>query len=359
MKILFSGGGTLGPVTPLLGVKETIEKNNNFKKLEFLWIGTKTGPEKFFLQKINIKFYSILSAKYRRYFSFWNIIDIFKLKIAFFQSFFILLKEKPDLCISAGGFVSVPVHFSAWLLGIPTWVHQQDYEIGLANKIMKKFSNIITVTLEKHLKNMPKNKTFWLGNPIRKDILKGKKEEAIKLFNLKKDLPVIFVTGGGTGSLRINQMILETVPHLKGLVQIIHLSGRTREKDFLKNTEKLYDFYKVYDFFGEEMKHAYKIADIIVSRGGFGTLTEISALQKPAIIIPKPGHQEKNVDFFKKQNAIISINENFSNGLNLAQEIKNLLKNSKLKENLAKNLHNILKIARDEDIIKILNKLIK
>jgi UDP-N-acetylglucosamine--N-acetylmuramyl-(pentapeptide) pyrophosphoryl-undecaprenol N-acetylglucosamine transferase len=339
MKVIFSGGGTLGPVTPLLAIKETIEKNNNSKDIEFVWIGTKDGPEKKFLASENIRFKSITSGKFRRYFSFLNLFDIFKIIIAFFQSSFILAKENPSVCISAGGFVSVPIHFSAWILGIPTWIHQQDYKIGLANKLMSFGATIITTSLEEHLEKFSKKKSFWLGNPVREDILKGNLDYAQKIFNLKKDLPVVFVTGGGTGSLRVNQLIIEALPHLKDKAQLIHLSGITREKESLKNAEKLYNFYHNYPFFIEEMKHAYKIADIIISRGGFGTLTEISALNKPAIIIPKPGHQVENVLFLKKNNAVIFFDEKMMDGLNLAMEIKNLLNNKEKQKELSANLN--------------------
>ncbi|MFA5210925.1 MAG: UDP-N-acetylglucosamine--N-acetylmuramyl-(pentapeptide) pyrophosphoryl-undecaprenol N-acetylglucosamine transferase [Patescibacteria group bacterium] len=359
MKILFSGGGTLGPVTPLLAIKEVIENNPDFLNTEFVWLGTKTGPEKYFLKSYNLKFKEIISGKFRRYFSFANIIDIFKIFTAFFQAFFILLKEKPDVCISAGGFVSVPVHIAAWFLGIPTWIHQQDYKVGLANNIMKVFASIITTSLEEHLMFFSKQKTFWLGNPVREEIFLGNKEEAKKIFNLKTNLPIIFVTGGGTGSLRINQMIIEALPHLQNQVQIIHLSGENREKNNLKEAEKLFNFYHTYSFFSFEMKHAFAAADLIISRGGFGTLTEISALKKTAIIIPKTGHQLDNVKFLAKEKAVVFLDERFSDGLILAGKIKELLQNESERIEMSKKLNKKLPVAKKEKIIEIFKKILK
>lgn len=359
MKILFSGGGTLGPVTPLLAIKEVIEHSEKTKDFDFVWLGTKNGPEKYFLKNYNIKYRIICSGKFRRYLSLWNVVDIFKIIFAFFQSLFILFKENPSVCISAGGFVSVPIHLAAWFLGIPTWIHQQDYKIGLANKIMSFFASSISTSLEEHLSLLNKKKTIWLGSPVREEIFEGKKDIAQKIFNLNKNLPVIFITGGGTGSLRINQLVTEAIPHLKGLAQIIHLSGIEREQEKLKNTEKLYDFYHVYQFFSKEMKHAYAIADIIISRGGFGTLTEISALKKVALIIPKPGHQEENVKFLEKAGAVIFFDERMNSGLNLAKEIEKLLSNDIQKNNMKEQLNKKLPLAKKEVIIQILNKLLK
>ena len=149
MKILFSGGGTLGPVTPLLAIHDMVTEAH--PNATFFWLGNKLGPEKMTIEKFDIPFHTISSGKLRRYISFWNVIDIIRIIIGFFQSIKILWKEKPDVCISAGGFVSVPVHAAAWLLGIPTWVHQQDVVIGLANKLMAPSARVITTALEMHL----------------------------------------------------------------------------------------------------------------------------------------------------------------------------------------------------------------
>src|SRR3990167_8031404 len=119
MKILFSGGGTLGPVVPLLAIAEIYHKHN--PQVEFIWVGTKNGPEKELVDRYHIPFFTITSGKLRRYTSLWNFFDIFKIIFGFFQSLFLLWHEKPSLLITAGGFVSVPLHFAAYALGIPAW----------------------------------------------------------------------------------------------------------------------------------------------------------------------------------------------------------------------------------------------
>ncbi|MCF6276585.1 MAG: UDP-N-acetylglucosamine--N-acetylmuramyl-(pentapeptide) pyrophosphoryl-undecaprenol N-acetylglucosamine transferase [Candidatus Magasanikbacteria bacterium] len=353
MKIIFSGGGTLGPVTPLLAIKEVLEKKD--KKIEFVWVGTKTGPEKELVKKYNIPFLAISSGKFRRYLSFWNFTDLFKICFGFLQSFKILWKEKPDLCISAGGFVSVPVHFIAWIMGVPTWIHQQDVKVGLSNKIMSFFAIKITTALEEGVVNFSAKKVEWLGNPVREEILIGNKEKVFQGFGLKSDLPVVFVMGGGTGSLKINRLVIESLPHLKGICQIIHLTGKNKSEDNEKFKE--FENYFQFDFFTEEMKDAYAISELVVARGGFGTLTEVAALKKAVIIIPNEGHQEDNVKFLSSSGALLSFNNNLISGVELAKVIKDLLQNKNKMKEMGERLNSLLPIAKEKDIISIIDEL--
>jgi len=356
MKIILSGGYTLGPVTPLLAVCGAIKEK--YPQAEFLWVGTTKGPEKKLIEEKGIKFIALTSGKIRRYLSIWNFIDIFRIIIGFFESWKIMWVERPDVCISAGGFVSVPLHWSAWLFGVPTWIHQQDVVVGMSNRLMSPIANIITTALEKNLKEFNKKKTFWLGNPIREDVLIGNKAEAYKLFNLQPGLPVVFATGGGTGSMRVNQLIIETVQHLKGFAQIIHLSGKERPQELVERAVNLFDFYQVHQFFTHEMASAYAAADIVISRGGFGTLTEIAALGKIAIIIPKPGHQEENVKFLSEAGAVILVDENISDGNYLAKTIRELLDDKIKQKQLRMQLNKMLPLASKENILEVFEKII-
>ena len=184
MKVIFSGGYTLGPVTPLLAIYDVIKQK--YPEAEFLWVGTMKGPEKKLIEEKGIRFTTLTSGKIRRYISIWNLVDFFRIIIGFFQSLKLIWQTNPDVCISAGGYVSVPLHWAAWLFGVPTWIHQQDVKVGMSNRLMASFAKIITTALEKNVKEFSKKKTFWLGNPIREEILHGDKAEAIKLFNAQQ-----------------------------------------------------------------------------------------------------------------------------------------------------------------------------
>jgi len=351
MKVIFSGGGTLGPVTPLLAVYETIKEK--YPEAEFAWIGTKNGPEKDLIKEYGIKFIPLTSGKWRRYFSVLNIFDIFKIFFGFWQSVFYIISEKPNILVSAGGFVSVPLHFAGALLGVKTWVHQQDYQVGLANRLMSKTATVVTVALEKNLSEFNKKKTIWLGNPVRLGLFNSNKEEAKNFFNIKSDLPVVLAMGGGTGSLRVNQLIVESVEQLRGICEIIHLSGRERPQELVTKMSKIYDHYHHFQFLTEEMAGAYALADVVVSRGGFGSIAEIAALQKPAIFIPKPGHQYDNVRFIAEADAALFVDERVADGLFLSKTIKQLLQDDLRRKQLANRLVKLMPVADKDKILSI------
>jgi len=357
MKIIFSGGGTLGPVTPLLAMHEVIQTTH--PDARFVWIGTKKGPERELVEKNGILYISIVSGKLRRYVSLLNIIDPFRVCIGFLQSLRVLWHENPDVCITAGGFVSVPVHIAAWFLGIPTWVHSQDVRIGLANRMMAPLARIITTSIDETKHKFPQSKTIWLGNPVRKDIFFGNRTRARKQFGLTTQKPVVLVLGGGTGSMRINQLIVEAVPHLEGVVEVIHLSGRERPQENVSRAGALFPYYHMYQFLGEELKDAYAVASVIVCRGGFGTLTEAAALEKACIIIPKPGHQFENVRFLERARAALFVDERLADGLYVAKKIKELVQDHEQRQLLGHTLHTKLKVAEDSMILQVLEKVIR
>lgn len=357
MKIILSGGYTLGPVTPLLAIAEVIKKHHLDAK--FLWIGTKTGPERALIEAQGIEFATITTGKLRKYFSFWNITDIFKIIVGFFQALKIVWKFEPDFCVSAGGFVSVPAHLAAWIYNAPSWVHQQDVIVGLANRIMAPLASIITTALESNVRCFSKKKTFWLGNPVRQDILAGDKARGFRLFNLKPNLPVVFATGGGTGSLKVNQLIVHAIQHLNGACQVIHLSGKERPQELVERAVQHFDYYQVHQFFTSEMKDAYAVADLIIARGGFGTLTEIAAWGKPAILIPKPGHQEDNVAFLEQAEAVMLIDERTADGNALARVVKELLADDIKRKQMVMAMQKFLPVADEKNIEEIVKKLVK
>jgi len=212
VKILFSGGGTMGSVSPLIAIYEKIKKKN--PEAKFLFIGTKTGPEKKAVESYKINFKAIASGKLRRYFSWNNFIDPFKIIWGFFQSLIILIKFRPNAVAIAGSFVGVPVAWAAWILRIPILIHQQDIVAGLANKLMANYAKKITISFEPSLKDFAENKTVMTGNPVREEFYVCNKEKGREVFDLKSELPVLLVLGGGTGASDLNKVIEESLPDL-------------------------------------------------------------------------------------------------------------------------------------------------
>lgn len=380
MKIILSGGGTLGPVVPLLAVREAILKK--YPEAQFVWVGTKNGPEREIIEKTGLSsvtptqvgaksgmpFFVIGAGKWRRYVSLWNAVDIFKMIIGFFQSLLLLLYQKPDLLISAGGYISVPLHWAGALLGIPSWVHQQDVRIGFANRLMFPLAKKVTTALEPTIvemhsrRRLPRKKTKWIGNPCR-DLTPPSPSQgeganvSRQRFNIQADVPVIFALGGGTGSASINQLVAEAIPHWPREWHIIHLVGRERPKELAMHAAESLPNYHVYEFFTDEMKEVYAIADIVIARAGFATLSELAALSKAAIILPMYGtHQEDNARWFAEHGGIIIL-EKAVNGLKLAQVVKDLIASPERRLELGQKLHELLPLAKSEKIIQVAEEL--
>ncbi|RLC36764.1 undecaprenyldiphospho-muramoylpentapeptide beta-N-acetylglucosaminyltransferase [Candidatus Falkowbacteria bacterium] len=357
MKILFTGGGTGGPVTPLLALIDSIRNNPEFCNAKFLWIGTEKGIEKEMVFKENIAYKSIKCGKLRRYFSWKNLIDPFFIFYGILQSFLIIKKWKPSIVVSAGGYVSAGVIWSAWLLRIPILIHQQDLRPGLANRLMAPFAKIITVTFEKSLDDYGK-KAMWTGNPGRNKLKNFKidKRSALQKLGLHDKLPVILILGGGTGAEAINDLVKESMDELIKFTQVLHLTGKGKSngaKHEIKN-------YRQFDFLHTEgLAKAFTVADIVVSRAGMGALTELSLLGKPAIIIPIPdSHQEDNARVFKDNEAALVLDQKILNRNEFIKNIKSLLNNFELKDKYSGNIGKILKNKANEKIIKIIWKLV-
>jgi UDP-N-acetylglucosamine--N-acetylmuramyl-(pentapeptide) pyrophosphoryl-undecaprenol N-acetylglucosamine transferase len=357
MKIILSGGGTLGPVTPLLAIAAAYKKHDS--SCRFLWVGTKHGPERALVEKAGVSFKPINSGKFRRYFSFWNISDLFRVCVGLAQSLAFLKKEKPDLLISAGGFVSVPLHWAASLLSIPTWVHQQDARPGLANKMMSVSAAKITTALKSGTGIFDSRKTEWIGNPCR-DLRVEDRAGAKKFFNIADDEPVILAMGGGTGAAKLNSMVLAMLPLIPKTWHVVHLVGFERSAADCEKTAELFSNYKVYKFFTEEMALAYAAADVVISRAGFGSLSELASLAKPAIILPiSDSHQEENAKPLAEEGAIVMLNEIVDTGVNLAESVKALVADPERRRLLGEKLHSALPVAEEEKIVRIITELTK
>ncbi len=353
-KIIFSGGGTGGSVTPLLAVAEKyleLEPNT-----ELVFVGTRKGPERELVNNWSgeMKFISILSGKWRRYFSLQNILDLFKIELAFYQSLFILIKEKPKVLVSAGGFVSVPLAWAAWVMKIPVLIHQQDVRPGLANKLMSKVAKVTTVTFEKSLADYGP-KAIWIGNPVNLTPGQNKIAEPRNKYSLKDDKPIILVIGGGTGAQGINELVLASLDKLLEFCQIIHLTGKNKLKEIKKEGYYSFDFLP-----HQETLSLMSIFDLIISRCGLGVLTELSALKKPAILIPMPNsHQEDNADLFKENEAAIILNQLELNSEQLIKEIYKVLSDDKLKQELSENIGKVIKTGASEKMVELIKKIAK
>lgn len=320
MKILFTGGGTAGHIFPIIAIIRAIRENYPYEGFDFFYIGPKDKFAKEIFSKEGIETRTILAGKLRRYFSFKNIIDIFKLPIGILQAFYYVFVVSPDVIFSKGGYGSLPVVFTGWILQVPIFLHESDVSPGLANKIASKFALEIFISFSiKQTEYFPAKKMLSVGSPIRKEILSGSKQEAKRIFNLTEEKPLILVLGGSQGAQKINDKLLIILPELLKNFEVIHQTGQKNFEQVKKEAEvtinqELQKYYHPKGFLTEEeLSSALMAAELIISRAGAGTIFEIAASAKPSILVPLTGsaqeHQVKNGYAFAQNGATIVIEE--------------------------------------------------
>ncbi|WP_100486523.1 undecaprenyldiphospho-muramoylpentapeptide beta-N-acetylglucosaminyltransferase [Sporolactobacillus pectinivorans] len=296
-KIVFTGGGSAGHVTPNLALIDRLKD-----QWEVTYIGSKNGIEKNLVQAHGITYRSISSGKLRRYFDMKNFKDPFKVLAGVMQAYLILKKIKPDVIFSKGGFVSVPVVIGGWLNRIPVYIHESDITPGLANRIAVKFATKLFVTFEEAAANLPKDKVVYTGAPIRDALFKGKKEAGLQFLGFQAVKPVLLIMGGSLGAKKINEEVRASLTELLKKYQIVHLCGKGNIDPELEGIEG----YRQYEYVDKELPDVMATASIILSRAGSNAIFEFLALKKPMILIPLPlrvsrGDQILNADSFKKK----------------------------------------------------------
>jgi len=347
-KFIFCGGGSGGHVMPAITLYKYIKTIH--KDGTFISIGSFKGIERELFTKEGLNYYPISTGKLRRYFSWDNFVDLLRILKGTFEAFIILLKwsKKDSVIIATGGFVTVPVVFAAWLQRKRIIVHEQTTRVGLANRICSYFASDVIVTFEESLKFFPSQKVKHLGYPLREEIL----EEKLRTQKIKEvamadiDRPILFLTGGGNGSQLLNKSLAEIMPEIEKDFFIVHQCGKSFEKELIK---KETDHYKVFGFVGNEIIDLMKMARVIISRAGAGTVVELTALGKPSIFIPlkiaQKNEQYHNAMSAQSKLGSIVIEEDNLTGeslLNAIKEIQSLDKKSGVKSNPTQDIVNLI-----------------
>jgi len=348
-----TGGGTLGPVTPLLAIVRVWQKRDS--NIQVSWIGTPGGAERALVESMHIPFETIYAPKFDRDRPWlWPFIPFF-LIVSCIQAFAYLKMSRPDIVFTAGGYVSVPVVWIAWLLRIPSWVHQLDVKPGLANKIMAPFAKKISVTWSDSAESFSSKKTSVVGGVVRPVVLDGDKERARDLYQLDASKPTLLVIGGGTGAQSINDALAVIGPELIGKMNVIHLTGKDKMTDELQN---IAENYVALEFLGEGIADVFALSDFVVSRAGMGTLIELVALKKPCIIIPLHNfdqlHNAKMLEDQSAAEVLWSINPQI-----LKQSILNLSEDDILQKQLSRRLSLLFPTYGAEEIVTKASEMIK
>ena len=221
-RIILTGGGTAGHVTPNIALIPELEKRG----YEIHYIGSKEGIEKDLIAKYDIPYYGISSGKLRRYFDLKNFTDPFRIMKGFAEALKIIKDVKPDIVFSKGGFVTVPVVRAAHQKKVPCVLHESDISPGLANKLCIPSADVICANFPETLSHLPENKAELTGSPIRSELFSGDKKKGLDFCGFNKEKPVILVIGGSLGSVKVNEAVREILPDLLEKYQIIHLCGK-------------------------------------------------------------------------------------------------------------------------------------
>ncbi|MHC3759017.1 undecaprenyldiphospho-muramoylpentapeptide beta-N-acetylglucosaminyltransferase [Staphylococcus succinus] len=279
-KTAFTGGGTVGHVSVNLSLIPTALEEGH----EAFYIGSKKGIEREMIesQLPNIHYHVISSGKLRRYISWENIKDIFKVLKGIFDARKALKKEKPDLLFSKGGFVSVPVVIAAKTLKIPTIIHESDLTPGLANKISLKFAKKIYTTFEDTLQYLPSDKADFVGATVREDLKTGNKNRGYQLTKFNDNKKILLVMGGSLGSKKLNDIIRQNLDALLESYQVIHLTGKGLLDEKLIDKEG----YTQFEFVKDDLTDLLAITDTVISRAGSNAIYEFLALRIPMLLIP-------------------------------------------------------------------------
>ncbi|MEE1114881.1 MAG: undecaprenyldiphospho-muramoylpentapeptide beta-N-acetylglucosaminyltransferase [Eubacterium sp.] len=305
-KIVLTGGGTAGHVTPNIALIPGLKELG----YDISYIGSYDGIEKKLIEDMGISYYGIATGKLRRYLDLKNISDPFRVIKGIFEAKKLLKKLDPDIVFSKGGFVAVPVILGAKSRKIPAIIHESDMTPGLANKICLPYAAKVCCNFPETAKLLPEGKAVVTGTPIRKELFEGSREKGLSFTGFTGNKPVIMVIGGSLGSVIVNNNVRAALPELLKTYDVVHLCGKGNLDDSLKDTEG----YRQYEYIKDELPDLFAMADLLISRAGANAICEISALAKPNLLIPlsaqaSRGDQVLNARSFEKQGYSLVLEE--------------------------------------------------
>lgn len=302
-KILLTGGGTAGHVTPNVALLPRLRKLG----FEVCYVGTRMGIEDKLITREGVPFHAISAGKLRRYLDLRNFTDLFLVAAGFFQSLVLLTRIRPAIVFSKGGFVSCPVVWAAWLLRIPVVIHESDMTPGLANRLSIPFAKKICYSFPETAACLDKRKAVHTGLPVREFLLGGNAGEGRRVCGFTEDKPVILVMGGSSGSKVLNRVLREALPDLTADFNVCHICGRG-------NFGEPYEGYRQFEYINDELPHIFAACDLFIGRAGATTLFELLAMRRPGLLIPlssgaSRGDQILNAESFERQGFSIVIKQ--------------------------------------------------
>ena len=347
MRILFTGGGTGGHFYPIIAVAEEIRElaiENKLVDIALYFASVGQYNDRLLFEN-NIVFVPIIAGKWRRYFSLFNFIDLFKIAIGVILAVFRLYFIYPDVVFGKGGFASFPILMAARILRIPVVIHESDSHPGRVNLWAKNFAYRIAVSYPEALNYFPKDKTALTGNPLRKEIVHPIKEGAHEFLGLNPHKPTIFITGGSQGAQPINEAVLTILPELLKDFQVIHQVGKTNIEEIklrsgvILKDHPFAEHYHPYDYLNDTaIRMMAGITDLVITRAG-STIFEVAHWGIPSLVIPLPesiSHdQTTNAFTYASSGGAVVIEQTNLTPSVLLSEIKRVMGNMELRDKMS------------------------
>jgi len=342
LKVIISGGGTGGHIYP--GISLAYEIKDRDIKNDILFVGTERGLESKLIPREGFKIKKIKARGIQRKICFENLTAIVIFLISLFQSYKIIKRYKPDIVIGTGGYVSGSVVLIAAILGIPTFVHEQNVIPGITNKFLSRITRATFLSFNQSKEYFSsKAKLIFTGNPLRFKNIKRSTDREYKKFNLDSSKKTILVLGGSKGAASINRAVLEGIDLIKEIIkngwQILLISGQDDYDNIIGMLGEGHKIFSVEPYL-HDIEKAYSLADLVICRAGATTLAEISAYGLPAILIPYPyathDHQVINAKIFEREGAAILIFEKDLSDKELVRVLLDILKGKNRLEIMAK-----------------------
>ena len=304
-RIIFTGGGTAGHVTPNIALIEPLLREG----WEVHYIGSEGGMERGLIAALSgVTYHGISTGKLRRYFSWQNFIDPFRVIKGYFQARKLIREIRPSVIFSKGGFVSVPVVLGAGK--VPVVAHESDYSPGLSNRIAARFTDKVCLSFEDTLQHVSKGKGIFTGTPIRPALYDGDRERALAFTGLSGEKPVLLVMGGSLGAQKLNEVVRAALPQLCARYDIVHLCGKGKN-----DCDCVACGYQQYEYIDKELPDLFALSDVVLSRAGANSVFELLALNKPSVLVPltsasSRGDQLLNANYMEKKGYAKVVDQN-------------------------------------------------
>ena len=304
-RIIFTGGGTAGHVTPNIALIEPLLREG----WDVHYIGSENGMERGLIAALSgVTYHGISTGKLRRYFSWQNFIDPFRVIKGYFQARKLIREIQPCVIFSKGGFVSVPVVLGAGK--VPVVAHESDYSPGLSNRIATRFTDKVCLSFEDTLQHVSKGKGIFTGTPIRPALYDGDRERALAFTGLTGEKPVLLVMGGSLGAQKLNELVRAALPQLCERYDIIHLCGKGKN-----DCDCVACGYHQYEYIDKELPDLFALSDVVLSRAGANSVFELLALNKPSVLVPltsasSRGDQLLNANYMEKKGYAKVVDQN-------------------------------------------------